>query len=150
MISSEIVPAFVLHCHPVSDMNPKLARWEAKLDSILHEIDLKLEAKYGRNWPLHPARPQSGTAANPQYDGLFRLTASFSAGYGSRLGAGYILRVEIVTLHAIPEEERATIEAAAVRMVRAGLKKEFPEHHLAVERDGPVYKIYGDLDLEKR
>lgn len=130
-------------------MNPKLARWEAKLDSILHESDLKLEAKYGHNWSLHPARPQRGTAANPQYDGLFRLTASFSAGYGSRLGAGYILRIEMVTLDTIPEEERAMIEGEAVKMVRVGLKKAFPNRHLSIERDGHVYKIYGDLDLDK-
>lgn len=130
-------------------MNPKLARWEAKLDSILHAIDIKLEEKYGHKWPLHPARPQSGVAANPQYDGLFRLTASFSAGYGSQLGAGYVLRIEIVTLQAIPAAEREAIEAVAVEMVRAGLKKTFPKRKLAVERDGPVYKIYGDLDLDK-
>ncbi len=129
-------------------MNPKLARWEAKLDSLLHAIDIKLETKYGQNWPLHPARPQSGTAANPQYDGLFRLTASFSAGYGSRLGAGYILRIEIVTLHTIPGDEREAIESMAVRMVRAGLKKTFPNRHLSIERDGSAYKIFGDLDLD--
>lgn len=149
MISSEIMSAFIFHFRTVSDMNPKLAQWEAKLDSTLHEVNIKLEEKYGQNWPLHPARPRSGTAANPQYDGLFRLTASFSAGYGSRLGAGYVLRIEIVTLHVIPEAEREAIEAVAVRMVRAGLKKTFPKHHLAIERDGPVYKIYGDLDLDK-
>ena len=141
--------AFIFPSHDVSDMNPKLAQWEAKLDSVLHEVDIKLEAKYGKNWPLHPARPQTGTAANPQYDGLFRLTASFSAGYGSRLGAGYVLRVELVTLNLIPDDEREAIEETAVRMVRTGLKKAFPNRYLAIERDGPVYKIYGDLDLDK-
>lgn len=129
-------------------MNPKLAQWEGKLSQILREIDLKLEKQYGGISPLHPARPETGTAANPQYDGLFRVTASFSAGYGSRLGPGYILRVEIVTLNMIPEDRRKTIEDEAAKMLRTGLKTAFPGRHLALERDGPVYKIYGDLEID--
>ncbi len=128
-------------------MNSKLAQWEGKLSHILREIDVKLEKQYGAIWPLHPARPSKGTAANPQYDGLFRLTASFSAGYGSRLGPGYILRIEMVTLHKIPDDKRKAIEDEAVEMVRTGLKTTFPSRHLSLEKDGSVYKIFGDLDI---
>lgn len=128
-------------------MNSKLAKWEAQLYKILHAIDVHLEAKYGDMLPLHPSRPGQGTAANPQYDGLFRLTASFSAGYGSELGAGYIFRVEIVTLSKIPPAQREAIEDEAADLMRQGLERVFPDQHMAVDRDGSVYKIYGDLTL---
>lgn len=128
-------------------MNSKLAKWEAKLYQILHEVDDHLEVKYGNFLPLHPSRPEQGTAANPQYDGLFRLTASFSAGYGSELGAGYIFRVEIVTLSKIPSAQREKIEDEAADLMRQGLERAFPDRHMAVARDGSVYKIYGDLTL---
>ena len=107
-------------------MNPKLARWEAKLNKLLREIDAKLEEKYGHKWPLHPSRPDRGTAANPQYDGLFRLTASFSAGYGSELGPGYVFRVEIVTLSKVPDEVVRQIEEEAADLLREGLPHVFP------------------------
>ncbi|MBO7222834.1 MAG: hypothetical protein J6V70_01715, partial [Kiritimatiellae bacterium] len=68
----------------------KLEEWEERLYTLLREIDGALEDKYGKLYPLHPARPQRGETANPQYDGLFRITASYSAGYGSKLGPGYI------------------------------------------------------------
>lgn len=128
-------------------MNPKLAKWEEKLYKILQAIDVHLETKYGDMLPLHPSRPEQGAAANPQYDGLFRLTASFSAGYGSELGAGYIFRVEIVTLSKVSAAKREAIEDEAAELMRKGLERQFPGRHMAVDRDGSVYKIYGDLML---
>lgn len=129
-------------------MNPKLARWESKLHKLLLEIDAELEEKYGHKWPLHPSRPRRGAAANPQYDGLFRLTASFSAGYGSELGPGYVFRVEIVTLSKIPPDVVEQIEEEAADLMRRGLPKVFPGRDMKVGRDGHVYKIYGDLSLD--
>ena len=128
-------------------MNPRLAEWENKLHQLLREIDEKLEDKYGHKWPLHPSRPPRGTAANPQYDGLFRLTASFTAGYGSELGPGYVYRVEIVTLTKIPGYIVEEIEQEAAEMMRDGLPEIFPDRQMAVERDGRVFKIYGDLSF---
>ncbi|MGI5867836.1 MAG: hypothetical protein ACOX9C_00120 [Kiritimatiellia bacterium] len=129
-------------------MNPKLAQWEAKLHKLLRKIDHHLEDRYGDALPLHPSRPGRGTAANPQYDGLFRVTAAFSAGYGSRLGPGYIFQVEIVTLSQVPSEVREKIEREAADMLRAKLPEAFPDRELFVERDGPVFKIHGDLSLD--
>lgn len=128
-------------------MNPTLAKWEDKLYKILHAIDIYLEDKYGNLLPLHPSRPEHGTAVNPQYDGLFRLTASFSAGYGSALGAGYIFRVEFVTLSKISSTQREAIEDEAADLMRQGLALAFPDQHMTVARDGSVYKISGDLRL---
>ena len=125
----------------------KLEEWEERLYTLLREIDGALEDKYGKLYPLHPARPQRGETANPQYDGLFRITASYSAGYGSKLGPGYIFRVELVTFEMVPDMVRQTIEAEAIQMAEDGLKRIFPERELSIARDGNVIKIYGDLSL---
>lgn len=125
----------------------RLEAFEDTLHGVLSEIDGALEERWGARWPLHPARPPRGTAANPQYDGLFRVTASFSAGFGSALGPGYVFRVELSTLRNVPPEVRAEIEEEAVRLLRAGLARAFPGRDLRVDRDGSVYKIHGDLSL---
>lgn len=128
-------------------MNPLLIKWEDKLHALLQKIDAELENTYGKKWPLHPSRPKRGTTANPQYDGLFRLTASFSAGYGSTFGSGYIFRVEIVTLSKIPPDIRDEIEEFSVNHLREGLSDIFSGRKLRVERDGNTFKIFGDLAL---
>lgn len=125
----------------------KLEEWEGRLYTLLREIDGVLEDKYGKLYPLHPARPERGETANPQYDGLFRITASYSAGYGSKLGPGYIFRVEFVTFENVAESRRKQIEEEAISMAEEGLKRVFPERELSVARDGNVIKIYGDLSL---
>ena len=125
----------------------RLEAFEDTLHGVLSEIDGTLEERWGARWPLHPARPPRGTAANPQYDGLFRVTASFTAGYGSTWGPGYLFRVEFSTLSPIPANARAEIEEAAVALLREGLARAFPGRDLRVDRDGAVYKIHGDLSL---
>ena len=124
-----------------------LEAFEDKLHGVLSEIDGALEERFGSRWPLHPARPPRGAAANPQYDGLFRVTASFTAGYGSKLGPGYVFRVEISTLADVPEADRRAVEEEAVALLRDGLAKAFPGRDLRVDRDGAGYKIHGDLSL---
>jgi len=124
-----------------------LEAFEDKLHGVLSEIDGALEERFGSRWPLHPARPPRGAAANPQYDGLFRVTASFTAGYGSKFGPGYVFRVEASTLASVPESERETIEEAAVALLREGLARAFPGRDLRVDRDVAGYKIHGDLSL---
>ena len=124
-----------------------LEAFEDALHGVLSEIDGALEERWGARWPLHPARPPRGTAANPQYDGLFRVTAAFSAGFGSKLGPGYLFRVEMSTLSRVPEAAREEIEAEAARLLREGLARAFPGRDLRVDRDGRVLKIHGDLSL---
>jgi hypothetical protein len=124
-----------------------LEAFEDALHGVLSEIDGALEGRWGARWPLHPARPPRGAAANPQYDGLFRVTAAFSAGFGSRLGPGYLFRVEMSTLAEVPAVEREAIEAEAARLLREGLARAFPGRDLRVDRDGAVLKIHGDLSL---
>ena len=103
-----------------------LEAFEDRLHGVLSEIDGALEERWGARWPLHPARPPRGAAANPQYDGLFRVTAAFSAGFGSKLGPGYLFRVEMSTLADVPAVEREAIEAEAAFLLREGLARAFP------------------------
>ena len=124
-----------------------LEEWEDALQRVLSSVDRALEERHGSRWPLHPARSPAGAAANPQYDGLFRVTASFSAGYGSSLGPGYVLRAEIATLAPVPAADRAAIEEEAAALVREGLAREMPGRDLSVSRDAGVWKIHGDLSL---
>ncbi len=114
---------------------------------MFDRIDDCLEEKYGHEYPLHPARPARGVTSSKSHDGLFNIGASFSAGYGSKRGPGYVVQVRMVTLTRVPQYIRDRIEEEAVQRLREELPKEFPDRKLEVERDGPVYKIHGDLRL---
>lgn len=124
-----------------------LDSFEESLDSALASVDRALEEKWGGGWPLHPARPEAGRADNPRYDGLFRVTAAFTAGFGSEKGRGYLVRVEIATLDEVSAADRAAVESDAVSLLRAALAEAFPGRDLRVERDGASFKILGDLSL---
>jgi hypothetical protein len=127
--------------------HPKVEQWETRLRQVFDRIDDHLEHKYGRKLPLHPARPPRGATSNKSQDGLFNVGASFTAGYGSRHGPGYVVEVRMVTLSRVPQYLRDRIEEEVAERLREELPKEFPDRELVVERDGPVYKIYGDLRL---
>ena len=123
----------------------KVEAWESRLKRVFDRIDDYLEEKYGSKYPLHPARPVRGATASKAHDGLFNIGASFSAGYGSSRGPGYVLEVRMVTLTRVPRYVRDQLEEEAAERLREELPKEFPDRELRVERDGPVYKISGDL-----
>ena len=125
----------------------KIEEWESKLKRVFDRVDDYLEEKYGRKYPLHPARPARGTTSSKAHDGLFDLGASFTAGYGSKRGPGYVVEVRMVTLTRVPHYIRSRIEDEVVERLREELPKEFPDRELQVERDGQVYKIHGDLRL---
>lgn len=125
----------------------KTMNWEKKLNSLLREVDRALERRYGEDYPLHPARLSDGKAANPQYDGLFSVTAAFSAGFRSEYGPGYTIEVRMVTLSNVPEDARDKIEDEAAELIRAGLPAIFPGKEIALSREGSVYRIHGDLSL---
>ncbi|MDR2850399.1 MAG: hypothetical protein LBW77_07690 [Verrucomicrobiota bacterium] len=121
--------------------------WEQRLNELLKRVDDALEKTYGRLCAPHPARPAQGATANPQQDGLFRVTASFTPGFGSALGKGYVLHLDIVTLDAVPADVADVIRREAVRLVQDGLEAALPGRGLKVARDGNVWKIVGDLRL---
>ena len=128
----------------------KAEEWEAKLNGLLKRVDRELEEAYGNLFGAHPARPPKGSTANPQQDGLFRVTASFSPGFGTELGKGYVLQLDLVTLDDVPEDRVEAIRRTAVRLIQEGLDDVLPGRNLAVKRDGNVWKIVGDLSLSPK
>ncbi len=129
--------------------NPRLERFEAELDAILHEIDAELEAEHTGRYPLHPTRPAQGQTANPQYDGLFTIQAKFTAGFGSRLGPGYTLELRVSSLLPVTPADRQRFERHMVDRLRARLPEVFPGRTLAVDRDATGWKLHGDLSLDR-
>lgn len=127
--------------------DPRTVDWEKRLKQVFDRIDEHLEARYGGRFPLHPARAARGHTANEESDGLFNVGASFSPGFGSKLGRGYVVNVRMVTLARVPSDLREAIEDEVAGLLRKELPRAFPGARLNVERDGPVYKIYGDLAL---
>lgn len=127
--------------------HPKVIEWEEKLKRVFDDIDHALEEKYRGHYTLHPARPPQGATSNPESDGLFNVGAAFSPGYGSEAGPGYIVEVRMATLEQVPADLMERIEEEVVQMLRERLPRAFPGQDLRVSRDGPVFKIHGDLSL---
>ena len=125
----------------------RIEQWERQFTGIGSELDDYFEDKYGDAYPLHPARPTRDSTANKRHSGLFSITGKFTAGFGSEHGPGYVLDVRLSTLAAVPREIRARIEDEVAEKLQELLARDFPDLTLRVERDGPVYKIFGDLSL---
>jgi hypothetical protein len=127
--------------------HPKTSEFESRLYEVLSEVDAELEERYGGDYPLHPARAEHGETESGQHSGLFTVGTHFTPGYGSELGRGYVIDVEMVTLFDVPDEVEEEIEAEAARLVEQKLQNRFPERELHVERDGRLFKIRGDFSL---
>lgn len=128
--------------------NPLIEEWEEKLNLLLRRVITNLEEEYGHVVARHPSRPAHGETPNPQNDGLFRITATFTPGFGSQWGKGYVLDIEPVTLARFPSDVWALVEAKACRMIQEGLEAALPGRGLVLKRDGTVWKIIGDLSLD--
>lgn len=121
--------------------------FETKLKQIFDQIDRELEDQWGGEYPLHPSRPRQGRSSNPEADGLFNVGASFSAGYGSEYGRGYVIETRMVTLSQVDDETREEIRNYVARRVTELLPAYFPGRDLELVRDGDLYKVTGDLSL---
>lgn len=129
--------------------HPSLIKWEKGLKQIFDKIDDCLEDKYGKLFPLHPARARRGTTANKKYDGLFNVDSAFSLGIGSKYGPGYVIEVRMSTLSKVPKPLRNEIESVVADMLKQELAMRFPGKKLHIAKDGNVYRIYGNLSLGK-
>ncbi|MBN2834578.1 MAG: hypothetical protein JXR48_06385 [Candidatus Delongbacteria bacterium] len=123
--------------------------WDRTLKKMFDEVDDFLEDKYGDKYPLHPNRMKRGSTSNKEMDGLINIGASFSAGYGTELGRGYVIDLHLSTLSRVDGAFRDSIEQSAIEMIKKLLPKYFPNRELEVKKDGNIYKIYGDLSLGK-
>ena len=132
----------------MTESKTRLERWEHQLKQIFDEIDTEFEAEgIYRKFRRHPNRPPAFATSNREDDGLFDLGAAFTVGIGSRHGPGYVVQARIATLDDIPPATREKFEADVVRRLKQKLPAAFPGVELHVNRDGPVYKIHGDLSL---
>ena len=127
--------------------HPNLIKWEKKLKSVLDEIDILLEERYGNKYDLHPARRKHGSTSNRSHDGLFDIRGDFTLGLGSKNGRGYIVDIDLKTLEKIPNAVIEQIENDTIKELKNRLSKAFPGKELTVEKDGNVIKIVGDLSL---
>ncbi len=125
----------------------EVIQFETHLKQLFDQIDEELELRWGTSYALHPARSRHRTTANPEDDGLFNIGASFSAGFGSEAGRGYVIEVRMSTLDVVPEPVRNTIRAFVAARVRELLPEYFKDAHLDVVQDGGTFKIVGDLRL---
>lgn len=125
----------------------KTEEWEARLKEIFDRLDDYLEDKYAEKLSLHPRRPRRGETANKEHSGLFNVGASFSMGYGSNYGPGYVIEILIATGEPVEEELKKQIAEEVRLFLAKELKKEFPCQQLEVAWDGGVLKIFGDLSL---
>jgi hypothetical protein len=127
--------------------HPKMTAFDERLAALFREVDEALEERWGGILALHPARPPRGQTDNPLADGLFEVGPDFTAGYGSETGRGYLVTCRIRTLEKIaPDLQRMVMDEAAA-LIRERLPVFFPERTLTLVRDGPRYKITGDLSL---
>jgi hypothetical protein len=126
-----------------------LADWEQSLKLLFDEIDDRLEDTFGPLFSLHPSRPKRGVTSNKEQDGLFNVGASFSAGFGSHYGRGYVVDIDVVTLESVPQSIRTSIENEVYELILGRLETYFPGRDLTVGRDGNVMKIHGDLTFRR-
>lgn len=127
--------------------HPQVEWFERRIKEVFDRIDNELEEAYGTRFALHPARPAHRETGNPELDGLFNVGAAFSAGFGSQHGSGYVVEIRMATLDHVPPMIRKEIEQTVIGRLRDLLRGAFPGRHLAVKRDGLVFKITGDLSL---
>ena len=123
--------------------------FEKKLKAMFDRIDVELEERWGDEYSLHPARAEFGTVGNPEQEGLFSLGASFSAGYGSTGGRGYVVEIRLATLEDIPADTLEKIRNRVARRCEELLPDYFPDRDLDIVREGSNYKITGDLSLHR-
>ncbi len=122
-----------------------VTNWERRLKELFDEIDDELEDRYGPLFSIHPSRPRRGATSNKEHDGLFNVGASFSAGFGSQLGRGYVIDFDVVTLETVPSTIKEQIEHDVYLLVEERIPRYFPSSTLRVGRDQSVIKIHGDI-----
>lgn len=126
----------------------KANEWELRLKSVFDEIDHELETRFGDRFARHPARPAIGATSSPEMDGLFNVGASYSAGFGSRFGPGYVVEIRLSTLERIPGELKLKLRDTVQGMLAKKLPIVFPGKELKVDQEHNYLRIHGDLSLD--
>ena len=119
-----------------------------KLKGVFDQIDQALEAEYGDRFTLHPSRPPEGSTSNREMDGLFNVGASYSAGFGSRYGPGYVVDIRLSTLDRVPKRLKCEFRDRVQALLIEKLPAAFPSKNLKVDREFSHLRIHGDLSLD--
>jgi len=127
--------------------HPKMKEWDKNMKRMFDEIDDFLEDTYGSDYPLHPNRRPRNATSNKEMDGLFNVGASYSTGYGTKLGKGYVVDIHMSTLSSVPDYIKKEIETLVEQKIDEMLPRYFPGRDLDIEKDGNCLKIFGDLSL---
>ncbi len=125
----------------------KAKEWEKRLKGVFDQIDAKLEAAYGERFDRHPARSPKGATSNPEMDGLFNVGASYSAGFGSKIGPGYVVDIHLSTLQRIPKKLKLELRDNVQAMLAEKLPAAFPGKQLHIAKERSHLRIHGDLSL---
>jgi len=128
-------------------LHPKSTEWDNRMKEMFDRIDSILENRYSGSWKLRRNRPERGTTANPEADGLFNVGVFFTPGYGSKIGRGYLVEIVLASDDAVPRVKREEIELFVRDLLVEFLPIYFPDRKLSVDRDGSMYKIHGELGL---
>ena len=126
----------------------KAIEWEKRLKSVFDEIDAVLENDYGGMFSRHPSRAPDGGTSNPEMDGLFNVGASFSAGFGSRFGPGYVVDIQISTLEHVSVKLKSTLRDHVQALLIEKLPVAFQGKSLRVDKELRHLRIHGDLSLD--
>lgn len=128
--------------------HPKAKKWEKRLKNLFDPIDKELEATYGHRFVRHPARSPKGSTSNPEMDGLFNVGASYSAGFGSKIGPGYVVDIRVATLRRVPKALKEELRDKVQAMLMEKLPAAFPGKQLLVDKERFHLRIHGDLSLD--
>lgn len=126
----------------------KAKKWELRLKDVFDEIDRELEHEYSGKFDLHPARSRRGTTSNPEMDGLFNVGASYSAGFGSKFGPGYVVDIRLSTLSRVPKQLKMELRDRVQALLNEKLPIAFPGKKLHVDQERRHLRIHGDLSLD--
>jgi hypothetical protein len=126
----------------------KATEWEKTLKGVFDEIDTELEQDYRDRFDLHPARPPHEATSSREMDGLFNIGASYSAGFGSRFGPGYVVDIRLATLQRVPHALKQELRDKVQALLAAKLPGAFPGKELHVDQELRHLRIHGDLSLD--
>ncbi|MEI6892670.1 MAG: hypothetical protein V5783_10915 [Pontiella sp.] len=118
------------------------------MKKIFDQIDAKLEDEYADQFERHPSRPARNQTSNPEMDGLFNVGATYSAGFGSKLGPGYVVDIRISTLQRVPEDFKLELRDTVLAILTKELPHMFPGKNLQVNKERGYLRITGDLSLD--
>lgn len=125
----------------------KAKEWERNLKHVFDEIDITLELEYGDRFDRHPARAAHGSTSSREMDGLFNVGASYSAGFGSRFGPGYVVDTRLSTLKRVPKKLKLELREKVQTLLIEKLPSAFPGKKLHVDKERSYLRIHGDLSL---